>query len=166
MITSISLSRRRTPVIHGSENIGKKPICASLPKHPSLTSIKTIHANAQVSSFASKHGQTFIPFCNPSDADSTFANTSVPYSQEGYVHYVVDAVFTLVIAIQKLIDEKCSPPSTMKGVCDEFFPFDGARLLTIVRNVTFRNGKTTRSVISDETDRCNRSLQTNYQVHQ
>ena len=31
----------------------------------------------------------------------------MPYSQEGYVHYVVDAVFALVTAIQRLIEEKC-----------------------------------------------------------
>ena len=77
------------------------------------------------------------------DNDGTHPNFSVPYSQEGYVHYVVDAVFTLVIAIQKLVDEKCpkSPSSNAKPVCPEFFPFDGTKLLSILRNVSFRNGK-------------------------
>ena len=64
----------------------------------------------------------------------------MPYTQEGYVHYVVDAVFTLVIAIKKLVDEKCSNPSRLKPLCKEFYPFDGTRLLSVLRNVTFRNG--------------------------
>ena len=72
------------------------------------------------------------------DNDSTFHNLSVSYSQEGYVHYVVDAVFVLAIAIQKLIEEKCRPAST---ICREFYPFDGTRLLTILRDVSFRNGE-------------------------
>ena len=74
------------------------------------------------------------------DIDSTSTNLSVPYFQEGYVHYVVDAVFTLAIAIQKLIDEKCSPSSTIKPLCKEFFPFNGTKLISILRNLTFRNG--------------------------
>lgn len=74
------------------------------------------------------------------DTDSTYTNLSVPYFQEGYVHYVVDAVFTLVIGIQKLIDEKCSKPSKLKPFCKEFFPFDGTKLNSILRNTTFRNG--------------------------
>lgn len=65
----------------------------------------------------------------------------MPYFQEGYVHYVVDAVFTLVIAIKKLMDEKCLNSSKSQIICQEFYPFDGNRLLTLLRNVTFRNGK-------------------------
>lgn len=59
------------------------------------------------------------------------------------MHYVVDAVFTLVIAIQKLIEEKCPKASlsNAKPVCAEFFPFDGTKLLSILRNVSFRNGR-------------------------
>jgi len=76
-----------------------------------------------------------------SDNDNKYTNLSVPYSQEGYVHYVVDAVFTLVIAIKKLIDEKCSNSSKIQVICNEFYPFDGIRLLSVLRNVTFRNGK-------------------------
>lgn len=74
-----------------------------------------------------------------SDFDS-FSNLSVPYFQEGYVHYVVDAVFTLAIAVQKLIDEKCAHSSTGTNLCKEFFPLDGSRLLNVLRTVTFRNG--------------------------
>jgi hypothetical protein len=75
------------------------------------------------------------------DTDSTDTNYSIPYFQEGYVHYVVDAVFTLVIAIQKLIDEKCLNSLKTKPLCKEFFPFNGTRLLSVLRNITFRNGK-------------------------
>jgi hypothetical protein len=74
------------------------------------------------------------------DNDHTHSNLSVPYFQEGYVHYVVDAVFTLVIAIQRLIEEKCRDQSSKGSLCPAFFPFDGNRLLTILRSVTFRNG--------------------------
>jgi len=76
------------------------------------------------------------------DIDSTDANLSVPYFQEGYVHYVVDAVFTLVISIQNLIDEKCSNSSKIKPLCKEFYPYNGTRLLTILRNISFHNGNT------------------------
>jgi len=69
-------------------------------------------------------------------------NYSVPYFQEGYVHYVVDAVFTLVISIQNLIDEKCKNSSDIQPLCQEFYPFNGTRLLTILRNISFHNGKT------------------------
>lgn len=65
----------------------------------------------------------------------------MPYSQEGYVHYVVDAVFTLVIAIQRLVDEKCPYSPRNQPFCRNFYPFDGTRLLSILRNVSFRNGK-------------------------
>ncbi|CAF4439567.1 unnamed protein product, partial [Adineta steineri] len=41
------------------------------------------------------------------DFDHINTTLSVSYFQEGYVHYVVDAVFTLVTAIQRLIEEKC-----------------------------------------------------------
>ncbi len=75
------------------------------------------------------------------DNDSTYTNLSVPYFQEGYVHYVVDAVFTLVIAIKKLIDEKCVNSSKTKPLCNEFYPFNGTRLLSVLRNISFRNGK-------------------------
>ena len=75
------------------------------------------------------------------DNDSTYTNLSVPYFQEGYVHYVVDAVFTLVIAIKKLIDEKCLNSSKIKPLCNEFYPFNGTRLLSVLRNISFRNGK-------------------------
>ncbi len=75
------------------------------------------------------------------DSDSTDTNFFVPYFQEGYVHYVVDAVFTLVISIQNLIDEKCPNSSKNKPLCKEFYPFNGTRLLTILRNITFHNGK-------------------------
>lgn len=75
-----------------------------------------------------------------SDSDSTHPSYSVPYFQEGYVHYVVDAVFALVLSIQHLFDEKCSQALTRKGICPEFFPLDGTRLLTLLRNVSFRNG--------------------------
>jgi hypothetical protein len=75
------------------------------------------------------------------DNDKTYTNLSVPYFQEGYVHYVVDAVFTLVIAIKKLLDEKCLNSSKIQSVCNEFIPFDGIRLLSILRNISFRNGK-------------------------
>ncbi|CAF2308674.1 unnamed protein product [Rotaria sp. Silwood2] len=81
--------------------------------------------------------QNYTRLC--SDIDSTYTNLSVPYFQEGYVHYVVDAVFTLVISIQKLIDEKCPNSSTIKPLCKEFFPFDGTKLISILRNITFRN---------------------------
>ncbi|CAF4664097.1 unnamed protein product [Rotaria sp. Silwood1] len=81
--------------------------------------------------------QNYTRLC--SDIDSTYTNLSVPYFQEGYVHYVVDAVFTLVISIQKLIDEKCPNSSLIKPLCKELFPFDGMKLITILRNVTFRN---------------------------
>jgi hypothetical protein len=74
------------------------------------------------------------------DNDNTHTNLSVPYFQEGYVHYVVDAVFTLVIAIQRLINEKCSNTSSIQPLCQEFYPLDGIRLLSILRNVSFRNG--------------------------
>ena len=74
------------------------------------------------------------------DMDSTYANLTVPYFQEGYVHYVVDAVFTLVNAIQKLIEEKCFNSPNNKPLCKEFFPFNGTKLLSIIRNITFRNG--------------------------
>jgi hypothetical protein len=76
-----------------------------------------------------------------SDSDSTHPNYSVPYFQEGYVHYVVDAVFTLIISIQNLIDEKCLFSSERKILCKEFFPFNGTRLLTLLRNISFHNGK-------------------------
>jgi hypothetical protein len=76
------------------------------------------------------------------DVDSTYTNLSVPYSQEGYVHYVVDAVFTLVISIQKLVNEKCSNSTRTQPLCKEFFPFDGTKLLSVLRNTTFRNSKT------------------------
>lgn len=75
------------------------------------------------------------------DTDSTYINYTVPYFQEGYVHYVVDAVFSLVIAIQKLIDDRCLNSSETQPICDEFYPFDGTRLLSVLRNVSFRNGK-------------------------
>jgi hypothetical protein len=75
------------------------------------------------------------------DNDSTYTNLSVSYSQEGYVHYVVDAVFTLVIAIKKLVEEKCVNSSKIKTICNEFYPFNGTRLLSVLRNVSFRNGK-------------------------
>jgi len=75
------------------------------------------------------------------DDDHKFENLSVSYSQEGYVHYVVDAVFTLVLAISKLVDEKCGNFSKIEPLCTNFYPFDGKRLLSILRNVTFRNGK-------------------------
>jgi hypothetical protein len=81
----------------------------------------------------------YIIFCL--DIDSTDANLSVPYFQEGYVHYVVDAVFTLVISINNLIDEKCSNSSDIKPLCKEFYPYNGTRLLTILRNISFHNGK-------------------------
>ncbi|CAF5183645.1 unnamed protein product, partial [Rotaria magnacalcarata] len=71
--------------------------------------------------------------------DNTDTNLSVPYSQEGYVHYVVDAVFALAISVQKLIDEKCVSSSKTGVLCKEFFPFDGAKLVSILRNTTFRN---------------------------
>jgi len=75
------------------------------------------------------------------DIDNTYTNLSVPYFQEGYVHYVVDAVFTLVKAIQKLVEEKCLNSQNNKPLCEEFFPFDGTKLLSIIRNITFRNGR-------------------------
>ncbi len=75
------------------------------------------------------------------DIDSIHTNFSVPYFQEGYVHYVVDAVFALVISIQNLIEEKCLNSSEMKTLCKEFYPFNGTRLLTILRNISFHNGK-------------------------
>lgn len=75
------------------------------------------------------------------DDDHKFENLSVSYSQEGYVHYVVDAVFTLVLAISKLVDEKCGNFSKIEPLCTNFYPFDGKRLLSVLRNVTFRNGK-------------------------
>ena len=75
------------------------------------------------------------------DNDNTHTNLSVPYFQEGYVHYVVDAVFTLVIAVKNLVDEKCLNSSKQQIICQEFYPLDGLRLLTILRNVSFRNGK-------------------------
>ncbi|CAF1250304.1 unnamed protein product [Rotaria sp. Silwood1] len=81
-----------------------------------------------------------------SDTDSTYINFSVPYFQEGYVHYVVDAVFSLVIAIQKLVDEKCLNSSTIKSLCNEFYPFDGIRLLSILRNLSFRNDLSRRNI--------------------
>lgn len=74
------------------------------------------------------------------DQDSKHVNYSVSYSQEGYVHYVVDAVFALVIAIQNLIDEKCGNSTNLNILCKEFYPFNGTRLLNILRNITFRNG--------------------------
>jgi hypothetical protein len=83
--------------------------------------------------------KTFSPVCV--DTDSTYTNFSVPYFQEGYVHYVVDAVFALVISIQNLIDEKCSNSSEKKVLCKAFYPFNGTRLLTLLRNISFHNGK-------------------------
>ncbi|UJR22815.1 hypothetical protein I4U23_025845 [Adineta vaga] len=88
--------------------------------------------------------QNYTHFC--SDNYSTYSNLSVHYFQEGYVHYVVDAVFTLVIAIKKLIDEKCFDSSKHKPLCKEFYPFDGTRLLSVLRNVTFRNDLSKRSI--------------------
>ena len=87
----------------------------------------------------SRKSTSFFFFCL--DNDYTYNNLSVPYFQEGYVHYVVDAVFTLVIAIEKLISEKCSNSSRKESLCQEFYPFDGIGLLSILRNVSFRNGK-------------------------
>ncbi|CAM4742235.1 unnamed protein product [Rotaria magnacalcarata] len=81
--------------------------------------------------------QNYTRIC--SDTDNTDTNLSVPYSQEGYVHYVVDAVFALAISVQKLIDEKCVSSSKTGVLCKEFFPFDGAKLVSILRNTTFRN---------------------------
>ncbi|CAF2799048.1 unnamed protein product [Rotaria sp. Silwood2] len=81
-----------------------------------------------------------------SDTDSTYTNFSVPYFQEGYVHYVVDAVFSLVIAIQKLVDEKCLNSSETKLLCKEFYPFDGKTLLSILRNLSFRNDLSKRNI--------------------
>jgi hypothetical protein len=120
-------------------NIGKKRTDVNLLKHRSHGSIKTILNHVQV-----RRHETIINdimFIIDLDIDHNYSNVSVPYFQEGYVHYVVDAVFTLVIAIQNLIDEKCQDMSTSKILCEQFFPLDGARLLTILRNVTFRNGK-------------------------
>ncbi|CAF3528754.1 unnamed protein product [Rotaria socialis] len=88
--------------------------------------------------------QNYTRLC--SDPDSAYENFAVPYFQEGYVHYVVDAVFSLVIAIQKLIDEKCLNSSTIQPICNEFYPFDGTRLLTILRNISFRNDLSRRNV--------------------
>ncbi|CAF1320134.1 unnamed protein product [Adineta steineri] len=88
--------------------------------------------------------QNYTRLC--SDNYSAYTNLSVHYFQEGYVHYVVDAVFTLVIAIQKLIDEKCFNSSRHKPLCKEFYPFDGIRLLSILRNTTFRNDLSKRSI--------------------
>ena len=68
----------------------------------------------------------------------------MPYFQEGYVHYVVDAVFTLVIAVQNLIDETCPGTSGTGSLCEQFYPFNGTRLLVLLRNVTFRNGNAER----------------------
>ncbi len=63
------------------------------------------------------------------DNDKTYTNLSVPYFQEGYVHYVVDAVFTLVIAIKKLLDEKCLNSSKIQSVCNEFIPFRNGKII-------------------------------------
>lgn len=70
-------------------------------------------------------------------------NYSVSYSQEGYVHYVVDSVFAMIISIQELIDEKCRNSSDKKVLCSEFFPINGTRLLSILRNLSFHNGRLT-----------------------
>lgn len=80
-----------------------------------------------------------IPIVNL-DNDSIHPSYSVPYFQEGYVHYVVDAVFALVLSIQHLIEETCAHVSNRKGLCPEFFPFNGTRLLTLLRNISFHNG--------------------------
>ncbi|CAF0881048.1 unnamed protein product [Rotaria sordida] len=88
--------------------------------------------------------QNYTRLC--SDIDNTYTNLSVPYFQEGYVHYVVDAVFTLVISIQKLIDEKCPNSSKQKPLCKEFFPFEGTKLISILRNITFRNALSKRII--------------------
>lgn len=53
---------------------------------------------------------------------------------------MVDAVFTLAMSVQKLIDEKCSNSSKEKRLCDELFPYDGTKLVSILRSTTFRNG--------------------------
>ncbi|CAF1277359.1 unnamed protein product [Adineta steineri] len=85
------------------------------------------------------------------DFDHINTTLSVSYFQEGYVHYVVDAVFTLVTAIQRLIEEKCLDPSVYKPLCREFFPFDGTKLLTVLRNTTFRN-ELSKRIIKFTTD--------------
>ncbi|CAF1137318.1 unnamed protein product [Adineta steineri] len=85
------------------------------------------------------------------DFDHINTTLSVSYFQEGYVHYVVDAVFTLVTAIQRLIEEKCIDPSVYKPLCKEFFPFDGTKLLTVLRNTTFRN-ELSKRIIKFTTD--------------
>ncbi|CAF0813590.1 unnamed protein product [Adineta ricciae] len=93
--------------------------------------------------------RNFTRLCT--DTDHTHADLSVPYAQEGYVHYVVDSVFTLVIAIQKLIEDKCLHSLYDKLLCDEFFPFDGTKLLTLLRNTTFRN-ELSKRIIKFTTD--------------
>ena len=74
------------------------------------------------------------------DNDSTHPSYSVPYFQEGYVHYVVDAVFALALSIQRLIEDKCARTPNRTSLCPEFFPLDGTRLLTLLRNISFHNG--------------------------
>ncbi|CAF0750522.1 unnamed protein product [Didymodactylos carnosus] len=84
--------------------------------------------------------ENFTRICT--DEDSSDPLTSVPYSQEGYVHYVVDAVFALVIAVQKFIIEKCKT----KSLCDNFFPVNGTRLLSILRNISYKNDLSQRNI--------------------
>ena len=139
MIISNIWFHQKINAIHGLKNIGKRRIFVNFQNLPTPDSIRTIRVIVQVRKifFLLQKKKRSIVI---SDMDS-FSNLSVPYFQEGYVHYVVDAVFTLVIAVQKLIDEKCSNGATGTNFCEEFFPLDGARLLNILRNVTFRNGK-------------------------
>jgi len=75
------------------------------------------------------------------DSDSTHVNYTVSYSQEGYVHYVVDSVFAMIISIHELIKEKCQNTTENRVLCSEFFPMNGTRLLSILRNLSFHNGK-------------------------
>ncbi|CAF1133791.1 unnamed protein product, partial [Didymodactylos carnosus] len=84
--------------------------------------------------------QTFK--CKFNDTSSTIFNENFTRICTGYVHYVVDAVFALVIAAQKLINEKCKTDS----LCDDFFPINGTQLLSILRNISYKNDLSQRNI--------------------